>query len=57
MVFFFAFQVNASSSLIPSFGYGLSLCKKIVEAHSGTIEAINNSDIGVTFSFCIPAID
>ena len=49
------FKVSKANSLIPSFGLGLSLCKRIVEAHGGTIKAINNPDQGVTFTFCIPA--
>jgi signal transduction histidine kinase len=37
-------------------GIGLFLCKKIIEAHGGTIHGENNSDGGATFSFKLPVI-
>ncbi len=37
-------------------GIGLFLCKKIIEAHGGTIHGENNSDGGATFSFTLPVI-
>ena len=35
-------------------GLGLPISKKIVEAHSGKLEYINNIDVGTTFSVSIP---
>ena len=38
-------------------GIGLSICKKIVQVHHGTISAIGNPGIGSTFTFYLPAND
>lgn len=35
-------------------GLGLTIAKRIVEAHRGTIEVQNNLDAGATFTFMIP---
>lgn len=36
-------------------GMGLSIARTIVEAHHGKIWAENNSEIGATFYFTVPA--
>jgi two-component system, LuxR family, sensor kinase FixL len=35
-------------------GIGLSICKKIISSHGGSISVKNNSDNGVTFIICLP---
>ena len=35
-------------------GLGLSICRAIVSAHGGTIEAIRNPDKGMTFAVSFP---
>ena len=42
------------NSQIPGVGLGLSLVKRIVEAHRGTIE-VKSSESGATFSIYLPA--
>jgi len=37
-----------------STGLGLAICKKLIEAHSGTISAANGPDGGCTFRFSLP---
>jgi len=36
------------------FGLGLSICKKVVESHGGTLKIKNNDTVGACFSLCIP---
>ena len=36
------------------YGLGLSIAKKIVEAHAGTISVLNNPEKGATFIVTIP---
>jgi len=38
-------------------GVGLSLCRRIIEAHGGEIAAANNADHGATFTFRLRALD
>jgi C4-dicarboxylate-specific signal transduction histidine kinase len=37
-------------------GIGLSLCRSIIEAHGGRIEAVRNKKHGSTFAFALPVI-
>jgi two-component system sensor kinase FixL len=38
-------------------GFGLAICKRIIEAHGGKISAQNNFDGGATFEFTIPILN
>ena len=46
---------RSSSRPTKGAGLGLAICKAIVEAHGGTIEALNNPDGGATFRIDLPA--
>jgi two-component system sensor histidine kinase KdpD len=42
-------------SVVPGVGLGLAICRAIVEAHRGTILAVNRDGGGARFSFTLPA--
>lgn len=49
------FRVNRSrSKTTPGYGLGLSICKRIVEAHGGTITAENHAGRGAAFTIRVP---
>ncbi len=45
---------NRPTNNEPSNGIGLSICKQLVDLHSGEIGAMNNMDEGVSFWFKLP---
>lgn len=45
------FYTTKSSGL----GMGLAICRRLIEAHGGRIEAGNHEDGGAVFSFSLPA--
>jgi len=49
-------KTNGNSLEKRGIGLGLAICKSIIEAHGGYIEALNNSSGGATFKFSLPAI-
>lgn len=52
--FFQATQSSEESIERRGVGLGLTICKSIVEAHGGLIEAFNNEIKGATFRFTLP---
>ncbi len=42
------------SSKTGGMGIGLAICRSIVDAHRGSIEATNNADGGATFCVSLP---
>ncbi|MGA8008926.1 MAG: DUF4118 domain-containing protein [Thiomonas sp.] len=53
-VLFEKFARGADESSIPGVGLGLAICRAIVEAHGGKIEARNRSGGGAEFAFTLP---
>jgi signal transduction histidine kinase len=51
---FIIFQRLRKSAAHVGTGIGLSLVKKIVENHHGTVEAVSGEDEGATFHLILP---
>jgi signal transduction histidine kinase len=52
------YQVDsASTRKVGGSGLGLSICKAIIEAHSGEISAESQPGLGSTFTFTLPLAD
>ena len=54
---FFRVDRSRTKAHAAGYGLGLSICKRIIEAHGGTIEASNNVDRGATFTVVIPSVE
>jgi two-component system sensor histidine kinase KdpD len=50
------FRVNEESAQ-SGVGLGLSICRAIVEAHDGKIQATNRSGGGMLFQFYLPILE
>jgi two-component system, OmpR family, sensor histidine kinase KdpD len=48
------FTRGVRESSITGVGLGLAICKAIVEAHGGTISALNRAGRGAAFTFTLP---
>ena len=48
-------RAEAHAASFAGTGLGLSLCRRIVNRHGGSIWARNNPDRGATFTFTLPA--
>jgi len=53
-VIFEKFVRGQKESGMPGVGLGLAICRAIVEAHGGTIEAVNRAEGGASFTFTLP---
>jgi two-component system, OmpR family, sensor histidine kinase KdpD len=51
---FTKFERGSSESAQPGVGLGLAICRAIIAAHGGSIEAHNRADGGACFSFLLP---
>lgn len=47
-------QLKNTHTSVNGTGLGLTICKEIIEGHSGMISVKNNTSAGVTFTFLIP---
>jgi signal transduction histidine kinase len=48
-------RASSVRELIPGVGLGLSIAKKIIEAHDGTIRVVSTPGVGSTFTIELPA--
>lgn len=48
------FRGRSSEHLVPGTGLGLAICKRIVEAHKGSIEVQSQVNVGTTFRVRLP---
>lgn len=48
------FERGGTESTVPGVGLGLAICRAIVDAHGGTIQAYNASDDGACVMFSLP---
>ena len=46
--------INQESKKRPGFGLGLTICKKIIEAHNGSLSVQSNIGEGSIFTLMIP---
>jgi two-component system sensor histidine kinase KdpD len=51
---FAKFQRGREESDVPGAGLGLAICRAIVEAHGGSIHAMNLPGAGARFEFTLP---
>jgi len=48
------FTRDHAESSIPGVGLGLAICRAIIDAHDGTIKAVNHPDGGACVTLCLP---
>lgn len=48
------FARGESESAVPGVGLGLAICRAIIQAHDGTISAVNKPEGGATITFTLP---
>jgi two-component system sensor histidine kinase KdpD len=51
------FQRGAEEGTVVGVGLGLAICRAIVQAHGGVIEARNRAGGGARFEFTLPAVE
>jgi len=53
---FYRADQSRTKNTVPGFGIGLAIAKETIEAHGGTISAMNNKKIGATFTVVLPIL-